>query len=383
MKYILLISVCVFLMSCSETPSSKHLTMFDVSHDYPVKSIALNDIANVHYIVPEVHSDFLFKAFQATTSKDYLIIKDVVNEKFLFFDKEGKIMSKVDRRGNGPEEYMGVNSFFYNEQEENLYLSCRGIGIRVYDRNGNYQRTIPTEKDLTINRMSEFDKQTLLAFSDDRTTPFFLIHKIDGSIKEEIDRIKEEDTSQHRLGVNDFKSDFGTIDAITFYMPSINLVKNKKEYILTNYSADTVYRYTQDRVLTPALVRRPSIEQTDPMIFLHSWVETNDFIFFSTQKKEYIRDQSELFPKTGYLVEKRSGDIFRQQIRNTDLGDKPVIIDPFNVSCHEESWSGVVSYTIKELHEAAKANKLKGKLKELYDNLGEEDEYIFMLISLH
>lgn len=124
-----------------------------VSGDEPVKlSVnlqsqdrdAVDELAGkMHFrIVPlETTDSSIFKGSSSrllSTDDGYTLV-DYSQNKFLRFDKDGKFLKTIDRRGGGPEEY----------QRE--YSSCVKDGrlyvldfnkIMVYDLDGNYQNTI-------------------------------------------------------------------------------------------------------------------------------------------------------------------------------------------------------------------------------------------------
>ena len=123
------------------------------SGDEPVKlsvelrsqdSHAVDELAGkMHFrIVPlETTDSSIFKgsASRLLSTDGGYIIMDYSQNKFLRFDKDGKFIKTIDRRGGGPEEY----------QRE--YSSCVKDGrlyvldfdkIMVYDLDGNYQNTI-------------------------------------------------------------------------------------------------------------------------------------------------------------------------------------------------------------------------------------------------
>ncbi|MDE6369460.1 MAG: 6-bladed beta-propeller [Muribaculaceae bacterium] len=130
---------------------SKHNAV--VSDDEPVNltvelrsqnSNAVDELAEkLHFrIVPlETTDSSIFKgsASRLLSTDDGYTLEDYSQNKFLRFDKDGKFLKTIDRRGGGPEEY------------QRKYSSCVKDGrlyvldfdkIMVYDLDGNYQNTI-------------------------------------------------------------------------------------------------------------------------------------------------------------------------------------------------------------------------------------------------
>ncbi len=87
-------------------------------------------------------------------------------------------------------------------------------------------------------------------------------------------------------------------------------------------------------------------------------------------------------PKTAYLIEKKDKKTYRQSIVNKDFDGRSLIIDPWSVNTAITPNVGKAYYSIEELTEADKKRKLKGALKETFDQMKEEDEYLFMIYEL-
>ena len=81
-------------------------------------------------------------------------------------------------------------------------------------------------------------------------------------------------------------------------------IRNVHDFLLTDYSSDTVYRFTPDRQLIPVLVRAPSIQKMETKIFLHSWLETGNYLFFSSQKVDFDWNTREFQSKSTFCDEK-------------------------------------------------------------------------------
>lgn len=123
------------------------------SGDEPVKlsvelrsqdSDAADELADkLHFrIVPlETTDSSIFKgsASRLLSTDGGYTINDYSQKKFLRFDKDGKFLKTIDRRGGGPEEYQREYSSIVNGGH--LYV-LDFDKIMVYDLDGNYQNTI-------------------------------------------------------------------------------------------------------------------------------------------------------------------------------------------------------------------------------------------------
>lgn len=56
------------------------------------------------------------------------------------FDRSGKFLNKVGKKGQGPGEYIGLWSFQIDEPKKEVYCMTPSSGILVYDYEGNFKR---------------------------------------------------------------------------------------------------------------------------------------------------------------------------------------------------------------------------------------------------
>ena len=89
------------LSGCNKNTSGD-LIVFDVNGNFPVKTLDIEDVADIEYLVLDVtDDDYLFTTF-VSMSENYLICKGQQREFLLFSRTTGKPVSKVSRYGNGP-----------------------------------------------------------------------------------------------------------------------------------------------------------------------------------------------------------------------------------------------------------------------------------------
>jgi hypothetical protein len=204
-------------------------------------------------------------------------------------------------------------------------------------------------------------------------TAFILMSKEDGRTTEEI-RIPYEKKA-------DLTSSPGSGSQVMLPAPSYAAVRNGSDFLLTDYSTDTVYRFTPERSLIPVLVRKPSIHSMETKTILHSWLETGGYLFFSTHRMEFDWKVLKGFPEKCYVMEKRSGRFFHVHVTMNDYQGKELILGPTVLSKTTDSQTGLILLTASELSEAAKAGKLSGKLREITEQLTEDDEYVLMILK--
>ena len=383
-KAFFLASFCILILGCEKKISSD-LIVFDVNMNVPVKTLNIEDIADIDYLVLDISDDdYLYRYYYAMTDS-FIICKE--SNGFLFFSRTtGKPVSKVNRYGQGPGEYSSnVIVSEYSEINNEFFILTDVGEISVYLRDGTFKRKfavgeLPTS--FFIRYMYDFDENHLLIYGHTlgeknkkvmQDSSFMLVSKQDGFAN--VITIPVEEMISTFFWFDKELSGYGAV-ADTYYA-----IRNGNDFLLTDYSSDTVYRFTPDRQLIPVLVRQPSIQKMESKIFLHSWLETEKYLFFSTQLIEIDWIASKWPDHKGFLMEKKSGRFFRTNVQMRDYRGKELIINPsivHKVSAHQ---TGIIVLDVSELQEANKENKLSGKLKEVTESLSKDDERVFMILK--
>ena len=143
-------------------------------------------------------------------------------------------------------------------------------------------------------------------------------------------------------------------------------------------SSDTIYNYSTDNILTPIIVRTPSIQTMNPEIYLFPTVITDRYYFMRTMKKEIDFTTFKGFPGTDLMFDKQAKSIFEYVVFNNDfspkreisLGQKP-----------NSTMATCLTLNAFDLVDALEKNELKGDLKEIAQELNEESNPIIMLVK--
>jgi len=134
--------------------------------------------------------------------------------------------------------------------------------------------------------------------------------------------------------------------------------------------------------MTPFIVRTPSVQSMNPEVFLFPGVLTDHYYFTQTVKKEFNFATNTGLPSTDLIYDRQENAIFECVVYNDDFTNKT----PVNL-IHEIPLLTFVNNEIAfakrldafELIEAYEKGELKGRLKEIAANLGEEDNAVIML----
>ena len=380
-------SILIFLLfivaGCGENkqPAGDFITV-DVTAKYPQKKLILQDFMDVEYIPLETTDEYLCQGSLWAVGKDVIVASNFNTDGNIFiFDRKGKALRKINRKGQGGEEYTTFSRIVLDEENGEIFANdAYAKKILVYDLEGNFKRSLSINKDFSLFEMYSFDQENLIcrdAFNDygmqasHTGQSFMLISKQDGSITEEIQiPFKEKKTIMIRIEDKEVSGKFYLYSPQTTHplMPYFN------DYILTEYSADTLYRYLPDHTLKPFIVRAPSIQSLNPEIFLLPSMLTDRYYFIAAVEKRMD------FSTTDIVYDKQKKALFRFKVYNSDYtSEKQTFLSPRRPLNREiSSWQTLEAWELVKDYEKG---VLKGRLRESAANLDPQDNPVIMLIK--
>jgi len=373
----ILVTILFIIAGCGEKQhSTADFITVDVTKSYTSKKeLILQDFLDVEYIALETNNDFLNQGFVQDIGKEIILVKNQnrINDGDIFvYIRAGKALRKINRKGQGGEEYSNIVGIALDEDNNEMYVNNHfARKILVYDLYGNFKRSLKYEEGegTFYTDILNYDKDNLICYSKyNKKGTFILMSKQDGSItKEIIIPFKEKILLQ---------TDDGSVSP-GFYR---SIFTFKGNWILLEHSSDTVYTFSQDYSLRPFIVRTPRILSMDPGVFLIFRLFSDRYYFMETIKNEYNSNTGKGFPRTFFMYDKQEKAFFGYNVFNGDFSTKKEvymnILRPVN---HEiESWQPLEAY---QLVEDYKKGILKGKLKEIASTLDEDDNPVIMLIK--
>jgi hypothetical protein len=383
----ILVIILLVVAGCEKSKQSTvDIITVDVTKSYPKKELILQDFMDVEYIPLETTNNFLTQGVVLAIGKDIIIVKNRINDGDIFiFDKTtGKGLKKINRRGQGPEEYVNASWITLDEDIGEMFVNdFTSKRILIYDLDGKFKRSFKHKEGALFVNVYDFDRENLLCYDgnfdyNDKGSmqSLLLISKQDGSITKEI-QIPFEEKIITSLMVRDGEMVYGGVPE-THYP----IIYHFDSWILVEPSSDTIYRYLPNHNMTPLIVRTPSIQSMDPEVFLFLSILSERYYFMETVKKVYDFSTQKGFPGTDLLYDKQENALFEYTVYNDDYTDKKLISikppRPRPVSNEIAAWQHLGA---SQLVESYKKGVLKGKLKEVVAKLDEEDNPVIMLIK--
>lgn len=407
--YLLILAV---LASCTSQPKQSiesELPIIDLEKEYPIKRMDIHEMADVEYIPLETTDRSLISTLAHTAVSDkYIVIGDVKFFNIFLFDRQGKFIRTIGKRGNGPGEYLAFHAMDVDFDKEEVYIYSLGNiqKMWVYSLDGKFLRDFKYEvskKRLDLKRIDNYDENFLLTYNDQYwpspypeynraadKTPYYLINKQTGAMKiahkrliiphpvpPYLDRMVKGPSGHYNWTVG-YQIDF--------------LVRNgKDDILLVENSLDTLYTF-ENQELHPAIVRTPPTSAMKEKRFISPCALTDSFFIYrrvvldnNLDKQENIFYDKRDFP--AYILNRNTGEIFQWEVYDSNVSTELSLNEglslgfPGNGFFYSTTRSNqIVSYHPLYRQRTGKS-KYKGKFKEAHDCTQEEDNPILVIYN--
>ena len=378
---IIAIILLVVMAGCrGNKQSTDDFITVDVTKSYPKKELILQDFMDVEYIPLETNDEFVTQSHVQAIGKTVIIVRNRNRDGDIFiFDRTtGAGIKKINRRGQGPEEYGTVQTMYLDEDKNEMFVNDAYDSRKflIYDFDGNYKRCIEFKEGYMYEFFYAYDSDNLISndykFSMDsekKSESFFILSKQDGSIVKHIEiPIKQQKLAQVRVG---------NMSASFLFFP---VIRQSGNWILTSSSSDTIFRYLPDHTMTPFIVRTPFIHSMNPEEFLFPGVLTDRYYFTVSIKKEFMpeAEADDYWPLPRNLMyDNQEKRIYEYTVYNNDFNKR--IVDMYKRPVNEEIafWDILEAYELVEAYE--KGEIKDGKLKEIASKMDAEDNPVIMI----
>lgn len=141
----------VLLPGCNKNTESQEDRILSLNPKEAAPSLPLSTfVDSIAYIPLETSDESIMVRVSDIIIRDTFIYAVDIEQKIVFiFDKTGKFVTKLDRRGEGPDEYMWMQHVMVDDEEN---------AITVFDYRGANSRTISYD----VHTLEPIDKQPFL-----------------------------------------------------------------------------------------------------------------------------------------------------------------------------------------------------------------------------
>lgn len=360
------------------------LVTLDVTKDYPEKKIVLQDLADVKYIPLETKKNALLPNSAGCLGyvSDSLIVARTSDNEIVLFNGDGSVRSSFRHVGQGSKEYQYIIGMAVDPKAQEIFIVDYLLKYRmqVYSFTGQYKRTLPIPYKMILNSLQDFSADCLLACDMDvnqgisnRAKPYMLLSKKTGEI------VKELDIHFTKRMSNRMSKPFGenqTISAALGYDP---IVRCKDSYVIGDLSADTIYTYTSQGVLSPMLVRTPPVLSMEtPKVLLPDY-RAGSYFFFYLVDFEFDFETRTGFPDKYMVYDYAAGKTYVCKLVNRDCEEQEIQLGDGGVT--NKAWN-TACYTIPSsmLIEQSEAGKVHGLLKEIAAGRTDDDNPVLVIV---
>lgn len=369
MKIYLYPIVTLFLFSCNSSDRKENsLISFDVLENYPEKELFIDDIADIEYVTIDVSDDFLYSGALLAFTENLIVAKNYHNGDILMFSKDGKPVNKFNKQGNGPGEYPFIYNSIYDDVNNELFLFSHDE-IFVFSNTGVLKNIIKLPENISIPDFANWNDSSLLVY-DGKEKTFLFLSKENGSVMRKIDFNVRKDIKLSLMYSTD--NSFVNIRSKTNY-----IIRNKNGIILNDLYSDTIRLMTKDDLITPMIVKKPSINTLEPVVYVNGILDTEKYEFYQVVTVE--NHQNKLLEKYRFR-DKLTGKYYTQKIRCKDFNHKELFLSPDVISKTNRHDLGVIELFAEELKTAYTQGRLNGKLKEIASTLNDESNNVYMLL---
>lgn len=367
-----------------ETKKEQGLATLDVTKDYPEKKIVLQDLADVKYIPLETKKNALLTNSAGCLGyvSDSLIVARTSDKEIVLFNGDGSVRSSFRHVGQGSKEYQSIIGIVVDPQAQEIFIVDYLLKHRmqVYSFTGQYKRTLPIPFKMILDGLQDFSADCLLACDLDvnqgisnRAKPYMLLSKKTGEIVKELDIHFTKRLSRSiskPLGENQ------TISAALGYDP---IVRCEDSYVIGDLSADTVYTYSPQGILSPMLVRTPPVLSMEtPKVLLPDY-RAGSYFFFYLVDFEFDFETRTGFPDKYMVYDYAAGKPYVCKLVNRDCEEQEIQLGDGGVT--NKAWN-TACYTIPSsmLIEQLEAGKVHGPLKEIAATRAEDDNPVLVIV---
>lgn len=379
--------VCMILLVGSQGMQSQSgsLPVVDLSKNYPLEKLRLQDMASVEYVPLETTDDILLSgnaALSAVGDKYILVHEGQLGDIYLFDRHTGKLKSHFNHKGGSGMEYTWIkNGTILDEKAEEIYVCSQFI--QVYSLEGKYKRTLKIDcfgHDMSI---LNYDDQSLLIYDDiviepgrekeTTHTPYRFISKKDGSPMGTLDIYFPQ-----RVPIAIAQQEGNMWRPYKFSYPSN--ARFGDDLMLMNVSSDTLYKLSPQKRLTPIFTRTPSVYASKLRNIWMPLLTTDKFMLFGT----FVID----FNSTGGKIPKFMYDFKTGQVKRVSIIDHEL---NYGIRGPREWDSGSGTAIAKNMSaefvsapamlEAYQKKRLKGNGNEVAKNLLEDDNQVVRILT--
>ncbi len=384
-KYFYAICVIFTMLTSCQKISSDRIIEIDANKNYPELNLKLNDIADITYVPLKMGKDAIllingapFRGVFVMSDRIFVADNNTTYPKIVVYDFNGEPLYQIGEIGRGPGELYGFFHFAVDTIKKEVYtwgtMECQ---LNVYSIDGQFKKSKKEFNRVLITNLENINNKTLVGFTPDAITflPEWLSKKTGIKIKNSgrsITYFNKDDLSL--MDIPDIGYSRIHVEKTGTGSASITTTRNGSYFI--SLRSDTTYFMDNSLKITPRFVDVTDyndkgelgifpVLETDKYVFLTTTIVIGgNYDHTSIKYLAYDKDQHKIF-----------------KIKNNSNPDA-AFNDNIKILQYNKTLNSnyiVRSFGYKFLIENYK--NLPDKLKQITDQMKEEDNPVLMLIK--
>ena len=140
MKWIFLLGWIVCCWACSHENTAEY-QVFQVNPESESKE-SFDHFYRLKEVIPleTTDSSVMGDIMKVISAKGRIFVAPWNGKSIFIFDRSGKYLSRIDKEGRGPGEYLKISDFMVTEEPEEIVVYAREGKLNFYDWDGNFLR---------------------------------------------------------------------------------------------------------------------------------------------------------------------------------------------------------------------------------------------------
>lgn len=259
----------------------------DVTKAYPEKTIDLKKEANIEYVKLTTPVDEVVGFIRFLAINDKMIaIADLQQDCVFVFDRQGKHIRTIKRKGGGPEEYAKVSSCCIDLDGDRIYVwdkfrSDGSARIMVYNLKGDFVKELTTTgKYMWPEQLYNYDKNSLIAYvqplTDQMDSPEYQYRLIDKNTgKMTHINLKVDKPLSNKVSVREGDN------IITSVVSTLPMIKSGGNTVISDFATEKSI-ITENGKLRPLILRKNAGEKGNRRVLSSINAMTDNYLFIGT-----------------------------------------------------------------------------------------------------
>ncbi len=357
----------------------------DLGKEYPTDRLSLNQVAEVTFIPLETTDNSLIKEYShITINSDKIVVSDHSQGQIFIFDRNGKFINKVARKGLGPEEYQAISLSCVDFDANRIYIwDYNTLGrVKIYDFSGKYIKQLNIGRLPWPDQMYVFDRSHLIIHCDQNNLsntkpgaqPYFLINTETGKASPLNLRIDKPLSNQY--GQRDGSGAVKSLQLIPIYP----MIKSGGNVITSDFSLTPVYQEENGKLM-PILKRNGTGDLGNGRARLSSVQNISDrFIILRTTDTALNKNSGKFDVSDPQILcyDRKNKSLKTVDVFSEDL-NHDVAIDSWNMDLPANTSAAIIpTMALEKWHESG---KLSEKAEAIYSTMDEDSNWLLMVIE--